>query len=607
MLKNGNTIKLKTGIDPAFLSDTLTTDIELTDAIFDLIDNSIDAARKKIIENDNTEDAHGLPISYAPYKIKVRLGDKSIIVEDNAVGIDDYTLEQTAFYTGKRSNHNFGIGHYGLGLKRALLKAGRKYSLVTDNGTHLYKANFDINTFSSDEDFHLVAAQYPSSNKQRTLFIVGDLYENVIEQIYDPEWMRNLINELSIRYSIFIRKGLKISIINSQKNFLNTFLIKPSVPKLRTDGLLKVIKQTLELNSTTSHFYVGVHEDYKFPGERDHDQKKNQKLTDSYGIYYIFNDRVIISASQENKHGFTTHWHSEYGGFVCLVYVTGKEPKFLPWNTAKTEVKINNPLFLQIRKLVEPLALKYRSSAKSIINIWTETKGLSLEERKTIFAKKTSAHNINNDEISAISRKKTTDEKFETKENTVQQIHSLPPKIKTKEKSSNSVNSNKNIHTKDWENLLPVSFPVTPNSHILNNLIIEATTLNIQNSPYASGLLYRSIFEAAFKNYVIKKELYAQVKEHYYSKGEGLKKNHNDEYKRRQNIDLSICAAWLLDSKYLFPNDNSKTLALCSRKLKEYIPVLNGIVHGNQLLGNDNQINKIRNDTIALLEFLTLC
>ena len=48
-------VTIKTGIEPSFLVETLTTDIELTDALFDLIDNSIDAARDKIISEHNVK------------------------------------------------------------------------------------------------------------------------------------------------------------------------------------------------------------------------------------------------------------------------------------------------------------------------------------------------------------------------------------------------------------------------------------------------------------------------------------------------------------------------------------------------------------------------
>ncbi|MHA0873813.1 ATP-binding protein [Enterobacter pasteurii] len=608
-------IRLRTGIDPNFLADTLTTDIELTDALFDLIDNSIDAARNEIVQGTFAKDEYGLPSSYKGYKIKLRFGDSCIIVEDNCIGIQEEVLENRAFFTGKRSNHEFGIGHYGLGLKRALLKAGTAYAMITDNGKNLYKSKFNLNSFATSDDNQLTAKKYPSSQRKRTIFIVTDLHSQVVTQIKDVEWMANTISELSIRYSNFIRKGLEITLVKSQKEKGDTFTITPSVPRLRQDGLMKVIKGELDAFTVKCDFRVGIHEDYTFPGEKAYDAKINKKLTKSYGIYYIFNDRVIVASSKETKHGFIPHWHSEYGGFICLAHVTGKDPKDLPWNTAKTEVKVNSPLFLQIRKRIEPLAQEYRKQAKVLINIWTQTKDLPDQERKIIFEKETVGKRLRDSELPAISNKiKNVKEQniplpaIKDGSDVLSDYNVTPVKLlKTNKESNKSVKNNKDRHTKDWSCLLPSYFPVAENDQVLNNLIIEATTLNVENAPHASCMLYRSLFEAAFKNFVKTNKLYSSVKDHYYEKGEGARKNHSEAHKKQMGIELSMCSSWLLDNDKLFPQDQKKRLALCSKKLKSHIPTMNGVVHGNQFIGNDGQIQKIRNETIYLLEFLTLC
>lgn len=604
------TVKLRTGIDSNFLADTLTTDIELTDALFDLIDNSIDAARNSIISDDFSKDIRGLPSDYSGYKIKLRFGCDSIIIEDNCIGMDTNVIERSAFYTGMRSNHKYGIGYYGLGLKRALLKVGSKYGMITSNGEHVYKAVFDKNTFSSDDEHALIAKKYSSKEKHKTIFIVNELHSNIKSQISDKEWLTNAINELSIRYSIFLRKGLEITIVNSQKNHKDTLAITPSVPELRIDGVMRDINDELNESSVKCDFYVGVHREYKFPGEWGHDQKLNEKLTKSYGIYYICNDRVIVSASTENRHGFITQWHPEYGGFICLAYITGENPKDLPWNTAKTELKVNSSLFLSIRKKIEPLAKTYRSQANTIIKVWTSTKHLPDDERRKIFSEKIWGKTFSDDEISAVSRKNSKIEiqKKNVSKSLTENKKNIPEvKLKTTVGSIRTVGKNNSLHAKNWNTLLPpMQFPISDYDNILNNLIIEASNLKIDDAHHAACLLYRSLFEAAFRAFVKKNKLFDSVIEHFYSKGEGSKKNHTEEYKRNQGIDLSICSHWLIDNSLLFPKDVRKKLMLCSKNLRIHIKIMNGVVHGLQLLGNDGKVQKIRNETIELLEFLVV-
>lgn len=146
-------VELKTGIDPLFFAETMTTDVELTDAIFDLIDNSIDAARNIIISSgDYDQDEYGLPSNYSEYEIRVDLSSQEIIVADNCFGIDSDSIEDGAFYTGRKSSHKYGIGYYGLGLKRALLKAGNSFSIQSDNGNNLYVADFSYEMLSGDKE-----------------------------------------------------------------------------------------------------------------------------------------------------------------------------------------------------------------------------------------------------------------------------------------------------------------------------------------------------------------------------------------------------------------------------------------------------------------------
>ncbi|EGQ9981062.1 hypothetical protein EM59_023190 [Vibrio parahaemolyticus] len=598
-------VRLKTGIEPRFLADTLTTDIELTDALFDLIDNSIDAARDEILTEPHETDSRGLPSNYSGYEIKLRFSRESILIEDNCTGVDTQTLEENTFYTGRRSDHKYGIGYYGLGLKRALLKAGSRYGMITDNGEYQYKSRFDMATFASDGDVQLLAERSPSTNRLRTVFVVSSLYEETIAQIHNAAWIKSLIKSLEVRYSIFIRKGLKIKVVCSLDSLTNTFFIDSTVPQLRNE-LIAPLRRKFEFGGVSCDFETGIHERYLFPGEYGHTPKCNEELTDQYGVYYIFNDRVIVEASTEKKHGFTTNWHSEYGGFVCLAHVTGSSPKDLPWNTAKTDVKLFSPLFIKIRENVEPLAKEYRSKAKKLINIWTdkETKLLPEEQRKQIFAAKTGIKTTDLSNVSAsTSTKKTNKNNNNSSAVPLAPKETTSPTLSTAKNSAKAAKNNSNKHSKSWKTLLPDHFPMSEDS-IFDHLALEATTIVISEVPNSASLLYRSLFEAAFKAFAKKHSLYEQIKEHYYKKGEGRKKNHNSDYIKNRTIDLSMCAGWIVDNNSLYPSDMRKRLSLCAKRFKQDAQVLNGLVHGNRVLGNANDLCSMRDATIELLEFL---
>ncbi|MDF4559996.1 hypothetical protein P3494_26155, partial [Vibrio parahaemolyticus] len=54
----------------------------------------------------------------------------------------------------------------------------------------------------------------------------------------------------------------------------------------------------------------------------------------------------------------------------------------------------------------------------------------------------------------------------------------------------------------------------------------------------------------------------------------------------------------------LYPSDMKKRLSLCAKRFKQEVQVLNGLVHGNRVLGNANDLFSMRDATIELLEFL---
>jgi hypothetical protein len=603
-------VELRTGVDPLFFAETMTSDVELMDAIFDLVDNSIDAARNIIISDEKfTKDQYSLPDNYSGYEIKIDFSDKKISIADNCLGIDSDTIENTAFYTGKKSNHHFGIGHYGLGLKRALLKAGKTFYLKSDNGKDLYISRFSHDVLSGDKEKKLIAKKYETQNRIGTYFSAEDLRKDIQNQISSSEWIEELINYLSIRYSIFIEKGLKIE-LRSHVFLSSDFIpISSSLPKFRSDGPLKSFSDTYTHDEELSVFFdVGVHHKYLFPGEYgSHANKKiTKEITKEYGIYIICNDRVIVTHSFEKKYGFKTSPHSEYNGFLCYVRMISSNPANLPWNTTKTEIITHSPLFVEAKKPIEKLALKYRTKAKKVINTWLskDIKHLPEDDRKKEFYKKL--------ELSPPTEELCLDNSNETDKNTPTPTEKKPsqtklfsdPKDEVKNNSEHAVRNNKNKHTTEWKTLLPLDYHIASKNQTLNNMIIEASKLIIKDASHASSMLYRSLLEGTLLFYVSNTGAYQEVKNHFYEKGEGKKKNHSDEYKKQQTIDLAMSLHWLLDQKDLFPLADRKELTECVKKARTHVGKLNGVVHCKNII-SANEVETIRNETIKLLDFLT--
>lgn len=226
-------LELNIGTSANFLEQILTKDVSTLEAIYDLIDNSIDAARNSIFEKKEAAlDQFGLPTSYKGYSVDIEINADYFSIEDNCFGISEEMLVNKTFVIAESSNHNYGIGQYGIGLKRSLLKMGNQYSFEIDNSNNKYSAKFNNEYFGLNKK--IITDVNTTSGSTYTLFTVTNLKEEVQKDIQNERWLKNAIKGLQDRYSIYFSKGFVINL----KYFgeaANLTLIQ-TVPNLRTDG-----------------------------------------------------------------------------------------------------------------------------------------------------------------------------------------------------------------------------------------------------------------------------------------------------------------------------------------------------------------------------------
>jgi len=357
------TITVSTGVNPSFLEETLTQDITPLESIFDLIDNSIDAARDDIFQYHPSLDDYGLPSDYSAYSIHIRIDEDSVRVLDNCLGIEENHLSQKTFRVAEPSDHAFGIGHYGLGLKRSLLKLGSEYGMSTDTGKEAFVMKFSNKNLGGQTALPLKANQFKTNGRKKVLFSVSKLKSNIKHEIKEVAWFKNAINQLSIRYAPYLTKGLHLSIRSIPHK--NSSVIKGSIPLLREDAKVQIKRKNYNENGVNVFIDAGIHAEHFFKSEGNHSISNTREISPEFGLYFICNDRVVVSASSATVHGFKTgKWHSEYNGFVCIVRFVSEDSNKMPWNTAKTALKTDSTLFLKVRERIQPIADFYRGEIK---------------------------------------------------------------------------------------------------------------------------------------------------------------------------------------------------------------------------------------------------
>ena len=150
--------KEKIGAFPAkrFFVDMLTRDIELQDAILDLLDNCLDGALRSVSENPDNRDRERI---YEGFEAKINFDDHSFTIEDNCGGISGKLATDYAFRLG-RPNDREGekiptIGIYGIGMKRAIFKMGTASEVLSKTKDEQFKVAITPEWISDDDKWEL--------------------------------------------------------------------------------------------------------------------------------------------------------------------------------------------------------------------------------------------------------------------------------------------------------------------------------------------------------------------------------------------------------------------------------------------------------------------
>ena len=128
-----------------FFVNMLVRDILLKQAIIELIDNSIDGARRFRRNNE-----------FSGLKIEIKFDSAKFIIEDNCGGIPLDVATERAFRFGRPQNIGKEdvetTGIFGIGMKRALFKIGKKFSIHSATINTEFQLDLDVDEWLKKDD-----------------------------------------------------------------------------------------------------------------------------------------------------------------------------------------------------------------------------------------------------------------------------------------------------------------------------------------------------------------------------------------------------------------------------------------------------------------------
>lgn len=325
--------KLKVNADPAksFFVSMLIKDITLRDAIGDLVDNAVDAI--KACAEDKNDLSH--------FKVEVTLNENEFTILDNGQGMSTEIARTTAFNFGKAAEHKLienSIGQFGIGMKRAFFKIGSMISVHSVTNKSLFDIDIDVPQWLGKKEWEFAfkeeTLQEETQQQGETGFFVRltELTDDAKTSFGNMQFVNQLQKEIEYEHMLNIGKGLDIIINGYKLRQTNITLvcneeIKPTYWEKQSDDLMVKIM-------------AGI-------------SSKN----DEEGGWYVFcNDRLILAKDKSANTVWTGRqgdgvplWHAQYHRFRGFVFFEAKDSSNLPWNTTKTGMDMDSPVYQKVR------------------------------------------------------------------------------------------------------------------------------------------------------------------------------------------------------------------------------------------------------------------
>jgi hypothetical protein len=332
----------------AFFVDMLTRDIPLEQAILDLVDNSVDAARGS--NRDGSLDGK---------KIKINFNENSFSIHDNCGGFDSVSAAKYAFRFGRpigagRTPHS--IGQFGVGMKRALFKFGNHFNVRSSTKDDSWAVDVDVVKWETQDKWNFPWADFVGDENVSTVspgteIIVSALRKEVAAKFSTKNFETAIIQLIKSKHRQFISSGLSISVNGNHIDAISLYLLVNDENRFGPGADELVYKYSDDVE-TKVRIIVGI--GASSPREA--------------GWYVICNGRVVLEANRSTGWGLVEEasnmvqvpsFHNQFARFRGIVSFDSDDSSRVPWNTTKTDVDQDNPVwqltFTRMKELMRPV------------------------------------------------------------------------------------------------------------------------------------------------------------------------------------------------------------------------------------------------------------
>ena len=322
----------------------LTRDIPLVAAFLDLIDNSINAALEPFARRLETADGYVEIFKDIDFKpntnIKLTISTGEIEIVDTAPGISAESARLHVFKFGRsqnEENESDRLSVYGLGLKRAFFKLGKRVIIKSEHVDGGFELDLDVEKWSIDTStpwkFDLISRDPVASEKCGTWIKVLDLYPETIKRISDGVFEGQLKKNIGRTYAYFLAKFVRI--------YVNGEQIFPTNLRVGSNNAT----DRFEVNEVFCTITAGL------------GTPEAGKYRDKGSGWFVFcNGRTVISADKSSLTGWDNNglpiFQPKHRPFLGTVFFVSTHADRLPWDTTKSGINEDSEIWQIAKRLM---------------------------------------------------------------------------------------------------------------------------------------------------------------------------------------------------------------------------------------------------------------
>lgn len=290
-----------------FFIEMITRDISIEDAIIDLLDNSIDGA-KRLRGND----FNGLTIN-------INIDNTSFCIEDNCGGFSLEVAQKYAFRFGrpdeapKAAN---SVGRFGIGMKRSLFKIGKEFTVESQSQKDHFRVAVNV------DDWSLKKRKVTTPETGEIEIDDWSFNYQIVDESLDHDGtkieVKRLNNDVA---SLFGDDSFLVNLSENIERLLNFSLLRGLTITLNGKMLKGKPVDILMSDATLPYYTIGTFAKVQYKIIAGLGEIGAPK---SSGWYIYCNDRLVLEADTSSVTGWgvgaVPKWHIDFVMFRGIVF-----------------------------------------------------------------------------------------------------------------------------------------------------------------------------------------------------------------------------------------------------------------------------------------------